>query len=97
MIRKTCLLFVVCWMSAAAHADMPTIDLGVGMYRIRAEVAHTQKTRMTGLMHRRNNGGRCRHAFRFSGGAGALHVDAQYAASAQRRIHRCKGRDHQHR
>lgn len=53
MIRKICLLFVVYWMSAAAHADMPTIDLGVGMHRIRAEVAHTQKTRMTGLMHRR--------------------------------------------
>jgi uncharacterized membrane protein (UPF0127 family) len=53
MIRKICLLFVVYWMSAAAHADMPTIDLGVGVHRIRAEVAHTQKTRMTGLMHRR--------------------------------------------
>lgn len=53
VIRKICLLLVLPWMSAVAHADMRKIDLGVGMYRIRAEVAHTLETRMTGLMHRR--------------------------------------------
>jgi uncharacterized membrane protein (UPF0127 family) len=53
MIRKTCLLLLVCCMSTAARAEMPAIDLGVGMYRIRAEVAHTQEKRMIGLMHRR--------------------------------------------
>lgn len=34
------------------RAEPVELDLAVGMYRIRAEVAHTQASRMTGLMHR---------------------------------------------
>lgn len=36
-----------------AHADMPRMELHVGMYRIEAEVAADQQNRMLGLMHRR--------------------------------------------
>jgi uncharacterized protein len=35
-----------------ARAEPVALDLAVGMYRIRAEVAHTQASRMTGLMYR---------------------------------------------
>ncbi|HEY9193085.1 MAG TPA: DUF192 domain-containing protein [Methyloversatilis sp.] len=37
---------------AVAQAQAPTLDLSVGLYRIQAEVAATQKMRMTGLMRR---------------------------------------------
>lgn len=33
-------------------ASLPVADLGAGMYRIEAEVAHTAEARQTGLMHR---------------------------------------------
>lgn len=36
----------------AACAGLPTLELAVGMYRLRAEVAHTDQARMTGLMNR---------------------------------------------
>lgn len=36
----------------AACAGLHTLELAVGMYRIRAEVAHTDQARMTGLMNR---------------------------------------------
>ncbi|THF65741.1 DUF192 domain-containing protein [Pseudothauera nasutitermitis] len=36
----------------AASAQMPVAELGLGMYRIEAEVAHTPQTRQTGLMNR---------------------------------------------
>ncbi|HRE16063.1 MAG TPA: DUF192 domain-containing protein [Rhodocyclaceae bacterium] len=45
------LLLVVC--SAAALADMPRMNLNVGMYRIDAEVASDNPNRMQGLMHRK--------------------------------------------
>lgn len=37
---------------SVAQVQAPTLDLSVGLYRIQAEVAATEKTRMTGLMHR---------------------------------------------
>lgn len=37
---------------ALAQPALPLAELGVGMYRIEAEVAHTFKARQTGLMHR---------------------------------------------
>ncbi len=40
------------WLFPAARAEAPTLELSVGLYRIQAEVAATQKMRMTGLMHR---------------------------------------------
>jgi uncharacterized protein len=39
--------------SVAAQEALPVVELGVGMYRIEAELAHTPQTRQTGLMHRR--------------------------------------------
>lgn len=37
---------------AMAQLALPLAELGFGMYRIEAEVAHTFDTRQTGLMHR---------------------------------------------
>lgn len=40
-------------MASLVQAEMPRIDLTAGMYRIDAEVAADQASRMTGLMNRR--------------------------------------------
>lgn len=37
----------------ATAQEMPVIELSAGIHRIEAEVAHTQPTRMVGLMNRR--------------------------------------------
>jgi len=37
---------------ATAFAQLPLVDLTVGMYRVQAELAHTPNARMTGLMNR---------------------------------------------
>ena len=37
---------------AVAESALPAAELGFGMYRIEAEVAHTFETRQTGLMNR---------------------------------------------
>ncbi len=37
-----------------ARADLPLVELGAGMYRIEAELAHTDQARQTGLMNRRS-------------------------------------------
>lgn len=37
---------------AVAQPALPMAELGAGMYRIEAEVAHTFESRQTGLMHR---------------------------------------------
>jgi uncharacterized protein len=42
------------WLCGAAHAQLPVVELGAGMHRIRAEVADTFATRMQGLMHRQS-------------------------------------------
>jgi uncharacterized membrane protein (UPF0127 family) len=42
------------WLCGTAHAQLPVVELGAGMHRIRAEVADTFATRMQGLMHRRS-------------------------------------------
>ena len=38
--------------AAVAESALPAVELGFGMYRIEAEVAHTFETRQTGLMNR---------------------------------------------
>lgn len=38
----------------AAWAEMPRLDIAAGMYRIDAEVAADQQSRMLGLMHRQS-------------------------------------------
>ncbi len=40
--------------AARAQAELPVFELGIGMYRIEAELAHTPQTRQSGLMHRRS-------------------------------------------
>ena len=45
--------FMFCSM-AAAQVAMPLAELGAGMYRIEAEVAHMPQTRQIGLMNRRS-------------------------------------------
>ncbi|MCC6211573.1 MAG: DUF192 domain-containing protein [Burkholderiales bacterium] len=40
--------------AAAARAQPPTVELAAGMHLIRAEVADSMSTRMTGLMHRKS-------------------------------------------
>jgi len=39
--------------TASARAELPVAELGVGMYRIEAEVANTFQTRQIGLMNRK--------------------------------------------
>ena len=47
-------LCTAAWSAAAqgVTASLPVAELGAGMYRIEAEVAHTAEARQTGLMHR---------------------------------------------
>ncbi len=52
MNKRLCLILLP-FLFACANAESPKLDLAVGVYRIGAEVAHTQATRMTGLMNRR--------------------------------------------
>ena len=39
---------------SGAHAELPLVELGARMYRIEAELAHTDQTRQVGLMNRRS-------------------------------------------
>lgn len=39
---------------AGARAELPVAELGLGMHRIEAEVAHTFQTRQIGLMNRKS-------------------------------------------
>jgi uncharacterized membrane protein (UPF0127 family) len=50
LIAALCLVLT----SVAAMADMPRMELTLGMYRIDAEVAADQRNRMQGLMNRRS-------------------------------------------
>lgn len=48
------LLTLLCALAAPAYAQMPRVELSVGLYRIEAEVAADQRDRMQGLMQRRS-------------------------------------------
>lgn len=50
---KKAALGVVVLALQVAHAQLRTVDLSIGMFRIQAEVADSQGARMTGLMNRR--------------------------------------------
>ncbi len=52
IMKRILLCCLLPWLLSAARAEAPTLELSVGLYRIQAEVAATQKMRMTGLMHR---------------------------------------------
>lgn len=51
------LVYVGCLLAASAHAEITRIELTAGFYRIDAEVAADDATRMLGLMHRRSLSG----------------------------------------
>lgn len=40
--------------AASAQSALPVVELGVGMHRIEAELAHTDSSRQRGLMHRKS-------------------------------------------
>lgn len=51
---RLCLYAVLlCVSTAAACAELPLAALNVGQHKLTAEVANTDETRSTGLMHRR--------------------------------------------
>ena len=52
-MKKPLAALALAVLAGAARADMPRLELTVGMYRIDAEVAADQGNRMQGLMHRR--------------------------------------------
>ena len=52
MTMKKFLILLAAWLAGNAYAQLPTVDLFAGMYRIQAEVADNMGARMTGLMHR---------------------------------------------
>ena len=45
-------LLVAGFLAAAAHAQLPEVEITAGMHLIRAEVADSTGSRMQGLMHR---------------------------------------------
>lgn len=51
---KNLLALAGAFLAITAWADMPRLDLNIGMYRIEAEVAADQANRMQGLMQRRS-------------------------------------------
>jgi hypothetical protein len=54
VVRLSALNAAACLLLApAAHAELPLVELGAGMYRIEAELAHTMASRQIGLMNRR--------------------------------------------
>lgn len=47
------LVLAFCLVQASiARAEFPVVELGAGLYRIEAELAHTDPNRQKGLMHR---------------------------------------------
>jgi uncharacterized membrane protein (UPF0127 family) len=52
MKKIFCLLAIL--FAANADAELPAVDLAIGMYIIHAEVADSMGTRMEGLMHRKS-------------------------------------------
>lgn len=52
-LRCVAIAAVACAGVPAARAELPMVELGAGMYRIEAELAHTDPTRQLGLMNRK--------------------------------------------
>lgn len=51
VLKRACVLGLV--VPGLALAQMPVVELGIGMFRIEAEVAHTDANRQLGLMNRK--------------------------------------------
>ena len=54
MMKKIASICLLAFAATLAHADMPRMELNLGMFRIDAEVAANDADRQTGLMHRRS-------------------------------------------
>src|SRR5574343_192007 len=54
MMKKFASACLLALAATLANADMPRMELNLGMFRIDAEVAATDADRQTGLMHRRS-------------------------------------------
>lgn len=52
-LASTTLVLAAAALPARAQQALPVVELGAGLYRIEAEVAHTFQSRQTGLMQRR--------------------------------------------
>lgn len=52
--HRSAFIGLLVWFGAsfAASAEMPRLDLSIGIHRIKAEVAHTEANRQQGLMYR---------------------------------------------
>lgn len=53
-IRLLAVLFLAGISFGVSAQSLRTVELGIGMYRIQAEVADTEQSRETGLMHRKS-------------------------------------------
>ena len=51
---KHLIFLLAAWSAALAHAELPAVQLSMGMHLIRAELADSMGTRMEGLMHRKS-------------------------------------------
>ena len=52
-MKRFLFLLAACF-AAAAHAELPVVQLSSGMHLIQAELADSMETRMVGLMHRKS-------------------------------------------
>jgi uncharacterized membrane protein (UPF0127 family) len=53
LLGAKALVLALCLVQAAVvRAEFPVVELGAGMHRIEAELAHTDPNRQKGLMHR---------------------------------------------
>lgn len=53
MTNRLAAVAVALCVAGAARAELPVVELGAGMHRIRAELADTFAARIQGLMHRK--------------------------------------------
>ena len=51
---RLAILLLACCLTAPARAQLPVVELAVGMHLVRAEVADSMGARMQGLMHRKS-------------------------------------------
>ncbi len=51
--RCAAIMAAFCACLSAARAELPLVELGAGMHRIEAELAHTDQARQIGLMNRK--------------------------------------------
>ncbi|MBL8484011.1 MAG: DUF192 domain-containing protein [Rhodocyclaceae bacterium] len=52
--RRAVLFAALCIAGSAQGGDFPAVELSIGLYRIQAELAHTQAAREQGLMYRQS-------------------------------------------